>query len=165
MRRSVEIQPCSNRFVSIGSSFFHWGASFLSLLAYGGLWAPPGFIPHCSHPRGLCLCTRTGGVPDFTLELFRAVSVWLVFWSNNSKQYDALAEWLRCSTANRVGLSCMGSNPICIFHFCVCTHPEVSGSGLISFHTAPNQNESIQKAGPRGTRTPDLSHPKRESYL
>ena len=68
MRRSVEIQPCSNRFVSIGSSFFHWGASFLSLTAYGGLRAPCGIR---STPLPFGDSALTGGVPDFTLELFR----------------------------------------------------------------------------------------------
>ena len=68
MRRSVEIQPCSNRFVSIGSSFFHWGASFLSLIAYGGLRAPCGVR---STPLPIGDSALTGGVPDFTLELFR----------------------------------------------------------------------------------------------
>ena len=68
MRRSVEIQPCSNRFVSIGSSFFHWGASFLSLIAYGGLRAPCGVR---STPLPFGDSALTGGVPDFTLELFR----------------------------------------------------------------------------------------------
>ena len=68
MRRSVEIQPCSNRFVSIGSSFFHWGASFLSLTAYGGLRAPCGVR---STPLPIGDSALTGGVPDFTLELFR----------------------------------------------------------------------------------------------
>ena len=67
MRRSVEIQPCSNRFVSIGSSFFHWGASSLSYRlrrSSGPVWS--SF--HTSPIRGLCL-NRRG--PRFYVRAFQ----------------------------------------------------------------------------------------------
>ena len=67
MRRSVEIQPCSNRFVSIGSSFFHWGASSLSYRlrrSSGPVWS--SF--HASPIRGLCL-NRRG--PRFYVRAFQ----------------------------------------------------------------------------------------------
>ena len=141
MRRSVEIQPCSNRFVSIGSSFFHWGASFLSLIAYGGLRAPCG-VRSTHLPFGDS--AFTGGVPDFTLELFR-ISIEPI--------------------------------SIAILDFCQVRVRRSLGRVSISFHTAPDSpfgkilvtppldSLTKTKTGPRGTRTPDLSHPKRESYL
>ena len=145
MRRSVEIQPCSNRFVSIGSSFFHWGASSLSYRlrrSSGPVWS--SF--HTSPIRGLCL-NRRG--PRFYVRAFQDL--------------DRIDRDLG---------------------FLPSARPEVFGPRIISFHTAPDSHlvkswlppplQRIMgggklfikgKTGPRGTRTPDLSHPKRESYL
>ena len=74
MRRSVEIQPCSNRFVSIGSSFFHWGAS-ISLSSRLRRSSDPGcgFVPHPSPIRGLCLLLSSGWGPRFYVRAFQDI--------------------------------------------------------------------------------------------
>ena len=112
------------------------------------------FVPRTSPIRGLCLFV--GGVPDFTLELFRI-----------SIDTRSGLDYVNCPPPEVFGPRGFSFHaaPIGPWLPPLDMHPRTCLGGVTNKTRTCRGGVTNKNKGPRGTRTPDLSHPKRESYL